>query len=521
MNVPVSAPRPPVSPIEVRAGVRIVVVGHVDHGKSTLIGRLLHETGNLPDGKLDMLKAVSARRGMPFEWSFLLDALQTERDQGITIDTSQIVLRTTLRDIVLIDAPGHAEFLRNMITGAAQADAALLLVDAGEGVRDQTRRHGYLLHLLGVHRVAVVINKMDRIAFDVARFREIEAEITNHLVGLGLTPTAVIPASARNGDGVTKRTPSISWYGGQTVLEAIEAFSPPRRAAELALRMPVQAVYKFDHRRIIAGRVESGRLAIGDELKVMPGGKSARVKSIEAWPAPDASQAPRTAFAGQSIGITLDEDIFVERGDVICAAADTAVPARQLRARVFWLHRRPLAVGGEIVVRIGTAAASGRVAAIENAVDPGLLASDGAEVIEQNHVGEIELALSHPLAADPHAVDPNTGRVVLEFDGRIAGGGLVLSVQPQEADVAPTHPTALAPAALSRSPFSNVSADELRARAATLARRFADLSPEKRIAQLRREIAGKILFTTSFGLEDQAILHLIGERGSDIEIATL
>src|SRR3974377_1071869 len=157
-----------------RAQVRIVIVGHVDHGKSTLIGRLLHETGSLPDGKLDALKAVSLRRGMPFEWSFLLDALQTERDPGITIDTSQIRFRTPSRDIVLIDAPGHTEFLRNMITGAAQADAALLLVEAVEGVREQTLRHAYLLHMLGVRQVVVVINKMDRVGYDGSRFREID-----------------------------------------------------------------------------------------------------------------------------------------------------------------------------------------------------------------------------------------------------------------------------------------------------------------------------------------------------------
>src|SRR5581483_7337097 len=168
-----------------RAQVRIVIVGHVDHGKSTLVGRLLHETGSLPDGKLEMLKAVSERRGMPFEWSFLLDALQTERDQGITIDTTQIRFRTNAREIVLIDAPGHAEFLRNMITGASQADAAVLIIDAAEGVRDQTRRHGYLLHLLGIRQVAIVINKMDRVAFSEARFREISEEISDHLDGLG------------------------------------------------------------------------------------------------------------------------------------------------------------------------------------------------------------------------------------------------------------------------------------------------------------------------------------------------
>src|SRR5882724_3824147 len=164
-----------------RSLVRIVIVGHVDHGKSTLIGRLLYDTGSLPEGKFENLKAVSARRGAAFEWSFLLDALQTERDQGITIDTSQIRFRTPSRDIVLIDAPGHTEFLRNMITGAAQADAAILIVDAVEGVRDQTRRHGYLLHLLGVRQIAVVINKMDRIDFDEKKFREHEAEISAHL----------------------------------------------------------------------------------------------------------------------------------------------------------------------------------------------------------------------------------------------------------------------------------------------------------------------------------------------------
>src|ERR1700749_3337636 len=225
--------------------VRIVIVGHVDHGKSTLVGRLLHETGSLPDGKLEMLKAVSARRGMPFEWSFLLDALQTERDQGITIDTTQIRFRTRSRDVVLIAAPGHAEFLRNMITGASQADGAVLIIDALEGVRDQTRRHGYLLHLLGIRQVAVVVNKMDRVDFSAARFDEISAEISAHLIGLGVTPSAVIPISARDGDGVAARTPRIGWYKGPTVVEALDALEPARPLERLPLRLPVQAIYKF------------------------------------------------------------------------------------------------------------------------------------------------------------------------------------------------------------------------------------------------------------------------------------
>ena len=191
MNMLVS-PAAPHTNGTARPQVRIVIVGHVDHGKSTLVGRLLFETGSLAEGKLEMLKAVSARRGMPFEWSFLLDALQTERDQGITIDTTQIRFRTGSRDVVLIDAPGHAEFLRNMITGAAQADGAVLIIDALEGVRDQTRRHGYLLHLLGVKQVAVVVNKMDRVGYGAERFKEISDEISAHLAGLGVTPRAII-----------------------------------------------------------------------------------------------------------------------------------------------------------------------------------------------------------------------------------------------------------------------------------------------------------------------------------------
>src|SRR5690242_13345228 len=195
-----------------RDSIRIVIVGHVDHGKSTLIGRLLHETGNLAAGKLEALKAVSARRGMPFEWSFLLDALQAERDQGITIDTSQIRFRTPARDILLIDAPGHAEFLRNMITGAAQADAAILIVDAVEGIREQTRRHAYLLHLLGIRQVAVVINKMDRVDFGSARYEELRRDIRSYLTAVGLDCAPVVPISARHGDGISRRSKPLAWY---------------------------------------------------------------------------------------------------------------------------------------------------------------------------------------------------------------------------------------------------------------------------------------------------------------------
>jgi bifunctional enzyme CysN/CysC len=425
MNMTVSAAIPVTPSNPSRPQVRIVIVGHVDHGKSTLVGRLLHETGSLPDGKLEMLKAVSARRGMPFEWSFLLDALQTERDQGITIDTTQIRFRTHSRDVVLIDAPGHAEFLRNMITGASQADGALLIIDALEGVRDQTRRHGYLLHLLGVKQVAVVVNKMDRVDFSAARFGEIRDEISAHLTGLGVTPQAVIPISARDGDGVAASSPRIRWYNGPTVVDALDALEPARPPEQLSLRLPVQAIYKFDDRRIVAGRIESGRLASGDEIVIMPAGKIARIKTVESWPV---TPLRATQTAGRSVGITLDRELFIERGDVIAHVKAAPRDTRRIHARIFWLHDKPLGKGDQILVRLGARESRASVVAIEKAVDPGELSSVENTSIARNHVGEIDIALAQPIAADAYADNPRTGRLVIEVNGRIAGGGLVLSV---------------------------------------------------------------------------------------------
>jgi bifunctional enzyme CysN/CysC len=426
MNMMLSRTIETAADVTTRPQIRIVIVGHVDHGKSTLVGRLLHETGSLPEGKLEMLKAVSARRGMPFEWSFLLDALQTERDQGITIDTTQIRFRTRARAVVLIDAPGHTEFLRNMITGASQADAAVLIVDALEGVRDQSRRHAYLLHLLGIRQVVVVVNKMDRVDFSAARFNEIGAEITGHLTGLGVTPSAVIPISARDGDGVTERTMRTRWYDGPTVVEALDAMEPARALDALPLRLPVQAIYKFDDRRIIAGRVESGSLGAGDEVIVMPSARIAKVKAIESWPL---TPVKGRQGAGRSVGITLDRELFVERGDILAHTATAPPDTRRVRARVFWLHDRPLVAGMTILVRLGAKETRATVASIDKAFDPGELSSTETKSIARNHVGEIDLLLAQAVAADPYSDNPRTGRLVIEIEGRIAGGGLVLSVE--------------------------------------------------------------------------------------------
>src|SRR6185436_13476504 len=197
---------------------KIVIVGHVDHGKSTPVGRLLHDSGSFPEGKLEQLQRAAESRGAPFEWANLMDALQSERDQNITIDTAQIWFHTLLRQYVLIDTPGHKEFLKNMVTGAAGADAALLLIDAHEGIRENSRRPGYVLGLLGIRQVAVVVNKMDMVGYREGRFREIEADYRAWLESGGVTPSLFVPIAARHGDNIAKVSANMPWYDGPTVL---------------------------------------------------------------------------------------------------------------------------------------------------------------------------------------------------------------------------------------------------------------------------------------------------------------
>lgn len=410
------------SAAEAKQTMKIVIVGHVDHGKSTLVGRMFNDTGSLPEGRVDEIRAMCVKRGMPFEWAFLMDALQAERDQGITIDTSQIWFKTDKRNYVIIDAPGHKEFLKNMVTGAASADAALLVIDANEGVREQSRRHGYLLHLMGVKQVAVAVNKMDMVGYDEARFQAIEREYREYLSSIGVTPTFVIPVSAREGDFVVNRTGAMDWYDGPTVVEALDAFLPSRPPTQLPLRFPVQGVYKFDERRILAGRIESGRLRVGDRIIFSPSNKTAVVKTIEAWNVPD---RPMAAHAGQSIGITLDEQLFIERGEVISHEENPPVETDVFRATVFWLGRKPITVGSTYKLKINTHEAQVTVQSIDKVIDTGDLSTKNAVAVERNEVAEITLRSRNLMAVDEFNDNPRTGRFVLVDDFQIAGGGII------------------------------------------------------------------------------------------------
>lgn len=413
---------PAAVPAQARDQLKIVIVGHVDHGKSTLVGRLFHDTDSLPDGKYEQIQAMCKKRGMPFEWSFLMDALQAERDQGITIDTSQIWFKTEQRDYVIIDAPGHKEFLKNMISGAANSDAALLIIDAKEGVQEQSKRHGYLLHLLGIRQIAVAINKMDLVDYSEAHFRQVEKEYRDYLTSIGVTPTFVIPISGREGDCIIGASNNMPWYKGPSVVGALDAFTPTPPLLNLPLRLPVQDVYKFDERRIIAGRIESGSLKVGDEIMVSPNNKRVKIKSIEHLFPQDARDV---AGAGMSVGITLSEQIFLERGQVISHVSDAPFLTNVFRAKLFWLGEEPLVPGKKYLLKLNTSEFQVEVREIEQVVDTGSLSRDSSTSVPRNAVAEVVFRLRGMAALDDFITNYRTGRFVILENYRIVGGGII------------------------------------------------------------------------------------------------
>jgi len=418
-----STSKPRRLPSDVATKLRVVFVGHVDHGKSTLSGRILHDTGSVPDGKVDEIKKACAAERMEFEFAFLLDALLEEQKQNVTIDTTEIPFRTTRREYAIIDAPGHKEFLKNMITGASRADAAILVISADEGVREQSRRHAYLLSMLGIKHVIVVVNKMDLVDYSENRFREIEQEYRKFLRELGLDARTFIPASAKEGENVARSSMKIKWYCAASVLEALDMLDPQQREVDLPLRFCVQDVYRFDRRRIIAGRIETGTLRVGDQLVFSPANKSSVVAAIERWNI----QENVPAVAGDSIGITLSEQIFVERGYVASHENETPIEANRFHADLFWIVREPLRVGHLYSLRLATQDVKCEVVSIERVMDSSTLESkgDGREQLERNEIGRLTIQTRGRLVIDNHDRIPNLGRFVIIDDGKICGGGTI------------------------------------------------------------------------------------------------
>ena len=405
----------------------VVIVGHVDHGKSTVIGRLMADTGSLPEGRLEEVRERCRRTSRPFEYAFLLDALKDEQAQGITIDAARCFFRTPRREYLVHDAPGHVEFLRNMVTGAARARAALLVIDAKHGIQENTRRHGYILSLLGIRQVAVLVNKMDLVDWERAAFDSVEAAYRAFLKPLGVEPFRFIPVAALHGENLSHRAASAPWYEGPTVLEQMDAFSSEDDRTLRPLRLPVQDVYKFtgrgDERRIVAGTILAGRVRPGDPVVFQPSGKSAVVATLEDFPGP----APAEAGAGGTVGLTLDRQLYVKPGE-LCVRADEKAPvvATRLRATLFWMGRAPLVQGRRYKLKIGADRVPVTLAEVRGVVDAGDFTARAVKPqVDRHDVAEVVLETLRPVACDPVAVDERTARFVVVDGFDIAACGVV------------------------------------------------------------------------------------------------
>lgn len=400
----------------------VVVLGHVDHGKSTLVGRLLYDTGQVQADRVDFACRRSAEQGRSLEFAFLLDGLAEEQEQGITIDFTQTRLRLNDRDFVIADAPGHREFLKNMLSGASRAEAAIVVIDASEGVREQSRRHGYLLSLLGVRQIAVVVNKMDIANWSETVFKSIRQEYAEFLHSQGMEAMQYIPVAAYTGDNLIKPSENLAWYQGPTVCEQFLAFQPVRETQE-ALRFIVQDVYRFGPQRLVAGRIETGHLTEGQEVVVWPTVEKTKVTRIECWPRLET----RSASQGECVALELADPLFVERGMMLAEPAHPPISSRCFHARVVWLGRKELVSGQRYKLKLGCQETGAWFERFDRVIDIGNLQDTSLAGVPAGFVGEGILMTDQPILFDVFSAIPATGRFVLVDGYQIAGGGIVLA----------------------------------------------------------------------------------------------
>jgi len=405
--------------------MNIVFVGHVDHGKSTLIGRLLYDTNSLPKDKVEEVKKTCEALGKDMEFGFILDHLQEEREQGITIDTCQIFFKTPKRNYVIIDAPGHVEFIKNMITGASQAEAAILIIDANEGVKEQTKRHAYILGMLGLKQIIVLINKMDLVDYKEERFNEVKQDIAIFFKKLNLKPSYTIPVAAKYGDNIAKESKKMIWYKGKTFLSCLDTFKVKEKSSDKALRFPIQDAYKIDDKRIFAGRIESGTIRQGDEITILPQNTKTKVKSVEKF-----LEKPTMAEAGESIGITTEDPLFIERGNIVCNESLPMVTDR-IKANVFWMSKKDFNINEMITLKIATQEVSAKIEKIEKKINSSTLEEikEDIDTLKNNEAGTMIIKTLSPIVADDFNYVPELGRFVFEKNMITCAGGIITKQQ--------------------------------------------------------------------------------------------
>ena len=409
--------------------LRFATAGSVDDGKSTLIGRLLFDSKQIFADQLEHVVQTSERRGDGYvNFALLTDGLRAEREQGITIDVAYRYFQTPRRKFIIADTPGHEQYTRNMVTGASTADLSVVLIDARNGVTEQTRRHVYISSLLGIPHLVVCMNKMDLVDYDEEVFDRLVYELTDWAARLNIVDITFIPISALDGDNVVDRSDAMPWYAGPTLLYHLEhvCIAPDRNLADV--RFPVQWVIRpmtAEHHdyRGYAGQVAGGVLRPGDEVIVLPGGQRTRIAAIDTY-----DGEVEAAFPTMSVTVRLEDDIDVSRGDMICLSEDPPSVAREIEATVCWMGERPLTEGARYTIKHTTRSARAIVGELEHRVDVNTLAHEPADQLGLNQIGRVRLRTSSPLLVDPYTRNRTTGSFILIEAGTndTVGAGMVV-----------------------------------------------------------------------------------------------
>jgi bifunctional enzyme CysN/CysC len=421
-----------VGPARPRSLLRFLTCGSVDDGKSTLIGRLLYETRAMPGDEFDALERDSRRagtRGGKVDFALLVDGLAAEREQGITIDVAYRFFATGRRKFIVADTPGHAQYTRNMVTGASNADLAVILVDARKGLLLQTRRHSYLVSLLGIRHVVLAVNKMDLVGYSREVFDAVAREYSAFVAALGFEQVTAVPMSAVEGVNVSQSCEAeMPWYGGPTLLRQLETVDVDQRFRRPGFRMPVQWVNRPDQDfRGFAGRIAAGQVHVGDRVRILPAGNESTVARIVT-----ADGDLEAAQAGKSVTLTLAADVDVSRGDVIASAHAPPGIGSRFEATIVWMHEEPLRPGRSYVFRLGTRVAAATVSPPRHRVDVSTLECHGADSLALNDIGVCEVALDRAVAFEPYATSRELGGFLLidrESNHTVAAGLLRSAVR--------------------------------------------------------------------------------------------
>lgn len=421
--------------------LNVVFVGHVDHGKSTTVGRLLYDSGVIDEQTMRKLKQKAEELGKGgFEFAFVMDNLKEERERGVTIDLAYKKFMSEKYEVTIIDAPGHKDFIKNMITGSSQADIAFLVVAASEGVMAQTKEHLWLCKTLGVGQISVIVNKMDAVKYDEAKFNKVKEELTQQLKAVGYKPDDVtfIAASALQGDNVAKKSENMAWYKGPTVKEQFDNFSEPEKPTQLPLRLPIQDVYNITGIGVVpVGRVETGTMKVGDKVIVVPGregkGITGEVKTIEMH-----HEQIKEAIPGDNIGFNVrgigKKDIA--RGDVLGHADNVPTIASEFTAQIVVLnHPTVLTVGYTPVFHVHTAQVACQITAIEKKLDPasGEVIAENPDFIKNGDAAIVKIKPSKPLVIEKQSEIPHMSRFAIRDAGSTVAAGMCIDLVKKKA----------------------------------------------------------------------------------------